>query len=193
MLTPSIGKHSRTRLVLEFTEGFSALRFYFRKMEPTIIFRQRVPGLSKLQLAAFVSEVCKSVKLAGAVTVLVTDNREMRALNQRFRGKKISTDVLSFPGPEFLEDFAGDIAVCLDVAAKNAATLGHSVSIEVRVLVLHGILHLAGYDHEADSGEMSGEMNRIETHLRRKLGLPQSLIERVEKPLSTRRKARSHS
>jgi probable rRNA maturation factor len=155
-------------------------------MEPTIIFRKRVPGLSKLQLAAFVSEVCRSIKLAGAVTVLVTGNREMRTLNERFRGKKLPTDVLSFPGPEFVEDFAGDIAVCLDIAARNAAALRHAPSLEVRVLVLHGILHLAGYDHESDTGEM----NRIEMRLRRKLGLPQSLIERVKKSHPAPRKLR---
>ena len=158
-------------------------------MEPTIIFRQRVPGLGKSQLAAFVTAVCKSVGLAGAVTVLVTGNREMRALNERFRGKDLSTDVLSFPGPEFMADFAGDIAVCTDIAAKNAAALGHAVAIEVRVLVLHGILHLAGYDHESDSGEMT----RMETRLRRRLGLPGSLIERVEKSRPMRRKSRLRS
>jgi probable rRNA maturation factor len=109
------------------------------------------------------------------VTVLVTSSREMKKLNQRFRGKAYATDVLSFPPPNFVEGFAGDIAVSLDIAAKNARVLGHSVGDEVRVLVLHGILHLAGYDHESDNGEMTQK----EARLRQLLSLPTALTERA--------------
>ena len=98
----------------------------------------------------------------------------MRILNARFRGKRQATDVLSFPGPEFVKDFAGDIAISLDIAARNARSLRHSVGDEVRILVLHGLLHLAGYDHETDNGKMA----RREKILRKKLGLPSGLIER---------------
>jgi probable rRNA maturation factor len=82
---------------------------------------------------------------------------------------------LSFPGPEFVEDFAGDIAISLDIAAQNAKVRGHSIATELQILALHGVLHLAGYDHESDGGEMT----RIEMRMRRKLTLPASLIERT--------------
>ncbi len=123
-------------------------------MEPTIILEKRVAGLNQRVLAAFVTQASREVGLAGAVTVMVTDSREMRRLNFRFRDKDQSTDVLSFPAPGFVNGFAGDIAICLDVAARNARTLKHSTAEEVRVLVLHGILHLAGYDLPTWSGFM---------------------------------------
>jgi probable rRNA maturation factor len=99
----------------------------------------------------------------------------MRDLNHRFRGKNSTTDVLSFPASSHANGTVGDIAISLDLAAKNARRLGHSVSDEARILVLHGILHLAGYDHEGDNGEMAAR----ELQLRRQLGLPEALIERV--------------
>ena len=99
----------------------------------------------------------------------------MRQLNAQFRGKDYATDVLSFPPPTFVEGFSGDIAVSADSAARNAHALGHSVADEVKILVLHGVLHLAGYDHESDNGQMAEK----ELRLRRKLGLPVALIERA--------------
>lgn len=144
-------------------------------MRPTIILERRVPGLSERKLAEFVAEACSSLRLRGAATVLITSSRSMRMLNARFRGKNRATDVLSFPGPAFVEEFAGDIAVSLDIAARNARTLRHKVCDEVRILVLHGLLHLAGYDHETDNGKME----KREKALRRKLGLPSGLIERA--------------
>ncbi len=143
-------------------------------MEPTIILERRVTGVNERMLAAFVAQASREVGLAGAVTVLVTGNREMRRLNFRFRGKDQSTDVLSFPAPGFVDGFAGDIAICLDVAARNARALKHSTAEEVRVLVLHGILHLAGYDHEGDQGKMA----KTEDDLRKRLALPSGLIKR---------------
>jgi len=121
----------------------------------------------------------------GAITVLITDNREIQALNARFRKMKHPTDVLSFPPPEFSNGFAGDIAISLDIAARNARTLGHSVSDEIRILILHGILHLAGYDHEGDKGEMAEK----ELALRKKLALPAALIERSSSKRSAKRRA----
>ena len=144
-------------------------------MPPTVILKRHVPGLSERSLQAFVQEACHAAKLAGAVTVLVTGNAQMRSLNRRFRGKDGATDVLSFPGPEFVEDFAGDIAISLNIAVKNARTFRHSVAEELQILVLHGILHLAGYDHESDTGRMT----RIEMRMRRRFALPASLIERT--------------
>ncbi len=145
------------------------------KLSPTIIVKRQVPGLSERALTEFVAKASRAAGLRGAVTVLLTNSREMRNLNERFRGKDYSTDVLSFPPPNFVEGFAGDIAISLDVAGQNARALGHSVSDEVRILVLHGVLHLAGYDHEGDDGEMA----KKESRLRRRLGLPSALIERA--------------
>jgi probable rRNA maturation factor len=144
-------------------------------MQPTVILKRRVPGLSERRLAEFVSEVSDHIGLAGAVTVLVTSSKEISVLNGRFRGKAQPTDVLSFPGPAFVDGFAGDIAVSFNIAAENATALGHSTSAEVKILVLHGLLHLAGYDHESDHGEMI----KLERRLRRKLSLPAALTERA--------------
>jgi probable rRNA maturation factor len=113
--------------------------------------------------------------LRGAVSVLVTSSRELQQLNRRFRGKNTPTDVLSFPAiPGLMQAFAGDIAISAEIAARNARQLGHTAAEEIRVLTLHAVLHLAGYDHELDDGEMQ----RKEAHLRKSLGLPVGLIER---------------
>ena len=146
-------------------------------MEPTIIFKRPVTGLSQRALAGFVAQACRAAGLKGTVTVMVTHSRDIRSLNSRFRGKNHDTDVLSFPAPAFGDGFAGDIAVSLDIAARNARSLGHSLGQEVRILVLHGILHLAGHDHESDQGEMEER----EHNLRRRLGLPTGLIERGQR------------
>src|SRR6266481_108858 len=143
-------------------------------MEPTIFIKRPVSGLSRRALTEFVAQACGAAGLKGSVSVMVTDSREMRSLNSRFRGKKQATDVLSFPPPGVDNGFAGDIAVSLDIAAGNARSLGHSLGQEVQILVLHGILHLAGYDHEDDGGEMAER----EVYLRRRLKLPTGLIER---------------
>ena len=143
-------------------------------MEPTIILKQPVSGLSQRALTSFVATACRAAGLKGSVTVMVTGSREMRSLNSRFRGKNQATDVLSFPPPALGNGFGGDIAVSLDIAARNARSLGHALGEEVQILVLHGILHLAGYDHEGDQGEMAEK----EVRLRRRLKLPTGLIER---------------
>jgi probable rRNA maturation factor len=118
--------------------------------------------------------------IEGDVDVCVTSSREMQALNRRFRKKNKPTDVLTFPSAG--TSLGGDIAISLEIAAANAAELGHSLAGEVKILILHGMLHLAGYDHEIDDGEMQAR----ETDLRQKFKLPVSLIERThhstEKP-----------
>ncbi len=140
-----------------------------------VISRKQVVGLSNTALARFVTRASRAVRLKGAVNVLITSSRELRALNRRFRGKDQPTDVLSFvPEPGLLDIFAGDIALSAEIAKQNARSLGHSHAEEVRILVLHGVLHLAGYDHENDRGAMA----RKESKLRRALGLPEGLIER---------------
>ena len=145
-------------------------------MTPTIILKRPVKGLSKRALTEFVAQACRAAGLKGSVTVMVTNSREMLVLNSRFRGKNQATDVLSFPPPAVDDEFAGDIAVSVDIAARNAKSLGHSLGQEVQILVLHGILHLAGYDHEGDAGEMAER----ERQLRRRFKLPTGLIEREE-------------
>ncbi len=144
-------------------------------MQPTIILSRRVAGLNRRALADFIVRACRFVRLRGTVTVMITSSREMRSLNLRFSGKSRTTDVLSFPAPASVNGFAGDIAISLEIAARNARGLGHSVVQEIRILVLHGILHLAGYDHESDGGEMANKERR----LRAKLALPDGLIERT--------------
>ena len=143
-------------------------------MQPTIILNRRVPGLGRREVTAFVAAACRAARLRGMVTLMVTDNRELRALNMRFKGADRATDVLSFPAPVFVRGFAGDIAISVEIAAKNARRLGHSVSDEIRILVLHGVLHLAGYDHDSDNGEMASR----ELLMRKRLSLPTGLIER---------------
>ncbi|HUQ88106.1 MAG TPA: rRNA maturation RNase YbeY [Vicinamibacterales bacterium] len=109
----------------------------------------------------------------GDLSVAIVSDRRMRALNRQFRGKDKITDVLSFPSDE--RGFMGDIVVAAGVAKQQAKAAGHSVQTEVRVLTLHGLLHLLGYDHEHDDGKMA----RFEAKLRKKAGLKEGLIERA--------------
>ena len=145
-----------------------------------MIFKKKIAGLSAESLNRFVLRARRAVRLKGRVDVLVTSSSAMRTLNLRFRGKNRATDVLSFPadspsdGNPRRSTFAGEIAISADVALNNARRLGHSGALEVRILVLHGLLHLAGFDHERDNGAMA----RKEGNLRRTLRLPSSLIER---------------
>ena len=148
------------------------------KKKTLVILRKPVAGLSDTALAKFVARASRASKLEGAVNVLVTGSSELRSLNRRFRGKDQPTDVLSFPpGPCFVNGLAGDIAISADIAKQNARRLGHTAAQEIKILALHGVLHLVGYDHETDQGTMAAK----ETQLRRALGLPLGLIERNEK------------
>lgn len=157
-------------------EGAFALLSFFGEMHPTITLERRIRELSARDLSQFVMTACRRLSLPAGASLLVTSSQRMRALNLRFRCKNHATDVLSFPGPAFVEGFAGDIAISLDIARRNARLQGHSIGDEVKILVLHGLLHLAGYDHETDNGEMA----RREKMLRKKLGLPSGLIERSD-------------
>ena len=131
----------------------------------------KVRGVSVRALERFVARAQRAAAVRGEVGVLITSNAQMRQLNRRFRGKNSATDVLSFPSTD---GTAGDIAIAAEVAARNARRLGHSAADEMKILILHGLLHLAGYDHETDAGAMA----RKEARLRRALGLPPALIER---------------
>lgn len=132
------------------------------------------PGLTR-----FLRRAQKAIGLEGEVDVLLTSDEEIRRLNRTFRKKNKATDVLSFPAPQELAgQHAGDLAISLDTAALQAESFGHSLEEELRILLLHGLLHLAGMDHEVDSGEMAAR----EAELRAQLKLPATLIERVSQP-----------
>jgi len=136
---------------------------------------ERLPTPRTLNL--FLCEAQEAVRLRGQVTVLLTTDAAIRGLNRRFRGKNKPTDVLSFPAENLLksqEKIAGDIAISVETARRQALGQGHALTCELKVLMLHGLLHLAGYDHESDTGQM----HRRERTLRARLGLTQGLIER---------------
>jgi probable rRNA maturation factor len=156
-----------------------------REHRSHLVILQKRTGISRAALERFVTKAARAVGLKGTVHVLIAGSTTMRRLNRLFRRKDQATDVLSFPAPEALPDriklpgrrkVAGDIAISADIAAQSAKRLGHSVTDETRILTLHGILHLAGFDHERDNGEMASR----EVALRRSLGLPAALTERVQ-------------
>jgi probable rRNA maturation factor len=132
--------------------------------------------ISRARVAGFLARARKLVALGGEVHLLLADDAALRRLNKLFRGVDKTTDVLSFPAAENGTGVAGDLAISLDAAQRQAAEFGHSLQDEVHVLMLHGLLHLAGFDHETDKGEMAAK----ELVLRRKLALPVGLIERAK-------------
>jgi probable rRNA maturation factor len=148
-----------------------------------VILRKPVVGATAAGLGRFLTRACRAAKLQGAVQVLVTSSRDLQALNRRFLGQDRPTDVLSFPAlPGLPLRMAGDLAISAGIAAQNARRLGHTTAEEIKILILHGVLHLAGYDHERDDGEMA----RREMKLRQMLGLPAGLIERAAGPQKRR-------
>jgi len=144
-----------------------------------IVNRQRKVALDREHWQSFAAKTLKVVPANGAgVTIAFVSDRSMRALNRRWRGKTGTTDVLSFPAGQ--DDFEvvgeatlGDVVISVEQAARQAVSNHLDLDEEISQLILHGLLHLCGYDHETDNGEM----NRIELRLRRRLG-----IEAREKP-----------
>ena len=126
------------------------------------------------ELRQFLEELTRVVMRGRSIACLITGDAELQRLNRRFRGKDSATDVLSFSSGGG-NGFAGDVAISADRARAQAAEHGHSIDDELRILMLHGALHLAGMDHETDSGRMA----RAEARWRRRLGLPGGLIERA--------------
>ena len=139
-----------------------------------IIFDKPVRGLSQAALVRFVSRAQRTAGLRGQVNVWVTTNGKLRGLNRQFRGKDEPTDVLSFPRLDESAKLAGEIAISADMARHNARRLGHRLAEEIKILALHGLLHLAGYNHERDDGKMARE----ECRLRKSFALPAALLER---------------
>lgn len=145
----------------------------------------RAPGLGR-----WLARVAPA-RARGEVTVALVPDARVRALNRTYRGKDTATDVLSFPNtlpkahvrsPQ-PDVFLGDIVIARGVARRQAASHAHAESTEWRVLALHGLLHLLGYDHEANGGAM----RRVEQRLRRKGGLTRGLIERTQASPTVRR------
>ena len=130
------------------------------------------PGVRAPGLAAWLERIAPA-RARGSVVIAVVTDRRIRELNRQYRQKNVPTDVLSFPADE--PGQLGDIVIAQGVARRQASFARHSLSIEFRVLALHGLLHLLGYDHERDNGEM----RRLEQRLRRAGGLREGLIERT--------------
>jgi probable rRNA maturation factor len=127
-------------------------------------------------LRAFAAELQREITTGGFVC-LITNDRELQRLNRSFRGHDYPTDVLSFPSGARQGEL-GEMAISLERAAAQAAEFGHSTSDELRILMLHGLLHLTGLDHEGDGGRMA----RAERKWRAQFGLPEGLIARSRKP-----------
>jgi probable rRNA maturation factor len=143
-----------------------------------------IPALSKPSLTRFLNRARAAVGLEGEVDVLLTTDAELKTLNLSYRGKNKPTDVLSFPTPpEIASQHAGDLAISLDTASRQATAYSHPLDIEVKILLLHGLLHLAGEDHETDKGQMAAR----EAELRRDFKLPNGLIERAAHPTRIKR------
>lgn len=132
--------------------------------------------LHKAELRRFLDELARLVTGGKVIACRVTNDAELRRLNKAYLHKDYPTDVLSFPAAGS-NGFAGDIAISIERARAQAAEHGHSLEDELRILMLHGALHLAGMDHEKDSGRMA----RAENRWRRRLGLPPALMERSGK------------
>jgi probable rRNA maturation factor len=143
---------------------------FFLSNGTVVIMEAKTDDVTPKALERFVAVVRREARLKGDVNVLLTNDRKMRELNRRFRRKDKTTDVLSFPSSN-----GGDIAISVPVAKQNARALGHGISDELKILILHGALHLKGHDHESDDGAMA----RLEQRLRKKLALPLSLTERA--------------
>lgn len=143
--------------------------------DPLLLFQSRAAALDRGWLRAFAERLSTEVAGGARFTALLTSDRRLRQLNREFLGKDYATDVLSFPaggGGGWL----GDLAISVPRAVQQAGEQGHGVEQEIAVLLLHGVLHLMGHDHETDGGAM----RRLEIRWRKALGLPAGLIERTK-------------
>lgn len=142
----------------------------------TVTFSRAPTDVRPAAVLRFARKLQAEVARGRAFDCLIAGDAHMRRLNREFRGKDATTDVLSFPAhPEAGSGRAGDIAISLARARAQARQFGHSTEREIRILMLHGLLHLLGQDHENDGGRMA----RAEKRWRARLGLPAGLIERV--------------
>jgi probable rRNA maturation factor len=139
----------------------------------SVTFRRVVADVRPRTIQAFARKLEREVVKGRPFDTLITGDAELQRLNREYRGKDYATDVLSFPDETPVR--LGDLAISAARARAQAREFGHSTETEVRILMLHGVLHLAGMDHETDSGAMA----RAEKRWRARLGLPNGLIERV--------------
>jgi len=139
----------------------------------TLIFRSTSRQISRRDLRSFADHLVNQLAGGRSFCCLIADDRELRRLNRQFLSHSYATDVLSFPSQSPIGSL-GDLAISLDRAKEQAKEHGHTAAEEVKILMLHGILHLLGMDHERDRGTM----RRAEMRWRRRLGLPSGLIER---------------
>ncbi|HEV2834494.1 MAG TPA: rRNA maturation RNase YbeY [Pyrinomonadaceae bacterium] len=129
--------------------------------------RQRKIKIDTKAWEAFAAKALDAIgKNGSSATIAFVSDKTIRQLNGQFRGVDKATDVLSFPSDDQSPNL-GDIAISVDTAATQAGETGLTFEEEVAQLILHGLLHLCGYDHETDNGEM----NRLELRIRRKLGI----------------------
>src|SRR5665213_3103979 len=143
------------------------------KSDPLILYRRPPATLRRSRLEQFAGVVRSQVARGRVFGCLITGDTEVRSLNLRFRGKDATTDVLSFPSGETgKHEPIGEVAISLGRARAQARERGHSIEDEICILMLHGVLHLLGMDHETDNGRMA----RAEVLWQRKLGLPTGLI-----------------
>jgi len=140
---------------------------------PILIFQSRDSGFDRKALRAFSARLSAEVAGGAGFTCLLTGDRRLQELNRQFLSSDYPTDVLSFPSPG-PDGHLGEMAVSVARAKEQAAAFGHALDEELKILLLHGVLHLMGHDHEADRGAM----RRLETQWRKKLGLTHGLIER---------------
>ena len=142
--------------------------------ESNLIFMNRTMRLPRSELRDYAARLSHEVAGGRVFSCLIADDRELRRLNRTFLGNDYPTDVLSFPSG-MAAGSLGDVAISLDRAREQARDHSHSVENELKILMLHGLLHLLGMDHERDGGAM----RRAESAWRRKLDLPTGLIERA--------------
>jgi len=142
--------------------------------EGLVSYRRAPSTLRRRPIEAFAQNLLEAIAAGRTFHCLITDDRELRLLNRRFLGHDYATDVLSFPAGDGGETL-GEMAISAGRAAAQAREFGHSQLDEIRILMLHGVLHLMGMDHETDSGRM----RRAETRWRKKLNLPPGLIARA--------------
>jgi len=142
-----------------------------------LIFRRVPAGVPRAKLRQFAISLRDEVADGREFECLITGDRELQRLNRQFRGKDEPTDVLSFPAAEMPAGDAalGELAVSWQRASAQATEYAHSLDTELRVLMLHGVLHLLGMDHETDRGRMA----RAEARWRSHFQLPNGLIERA--------------
>ena len=141
---------------------------------PWYLNRQRKVRFDESEFRSFLGQLSRGIARGREFAVVVGSDDALRRANRVYRGKPSTTDVLSFPDGD--DGRLGDILISAGRAQRQAERFGHRIEDEFKVLVLHGVLHLLGYDHESDDGRM----RRAETRWRRKFGLPAGVVERAE-------------